>query len=303
MTRHAFALAGALCLLSSATYGLAFEFTYTDKNKGFNDPKFGAERRAALERGAEILGSSAFAAYDTVITVEVDGSESSELLASAGSNGPETADGVGSFGKQMAVRVKILQGVDINGDDFDASVSWNFEEFDWQLDIDTPPSEDEYDFYSTLYHELTHALGWAESLDFPRGRDAFGYGVELPGEWNAYDEFITDRDGIPIIDPQTYLNDDPRLFRDLARGGTEDGLFFNGENAVAANDGFPVPLYTPNAFETGSSIAHLDDNAPELEGFMMLSASDPGPTSRVYSDVTLGILQDLGYEDVQQIER
>ena len=42
--------------------------------------------------------------------------------------------------------------------------------------------------------------------------------------------------------------------------GGDAGLYFGGANAVAANSGNPVPLYTPNPWESGSSMSHLDDD-------------------------------------------
>jgi hypothetical protein len=290
-----------LCMAVSDAAALTFEFSYTDEGAGFDDPVHGQARRDALELAGDILGSTAFGAYDAVITVTVSGSEQGDLLASAGSNSVEDVSIDGGVGDLLVVRNKILFDEDLNGNDFDAEVSWNFADYDWQLDIDVMPLAHEYDFYSTAYHELTHALGWADSFDFPSGRDVFDVGIEEPGQWNLFDSFLVEADGTPMIDPDTYLNTSADFFIELAQGGVEQGIFFNGENAVAANGGFLVPLYTPAPFEQGSSITHLDDDAEGMEDFMMLSASDPGAGNRQYSEIALGVLKDLGYEDAQQI--
>ena len=290
-----------LPLSAKQAAALTFEFTYKDDGVGFDDPQLGSARRAALERAGQIFGDTAFGAYDETITVLVDGSETGDLLASAASAEVDDAPTDGGFGQMMIVRHKILFGEDRNGREYDAEISWNFGDHEWQLDIDVTPSEDEYDFYSTVYHELTHAVGWADSLDFPSGRDVFNVGVEEPGQWHVFDSFLSDAAGNLLIDPVTYLNTCAENFEDIAQGGVAQGIFFSGENAVAANDGLLVPLYTPTFFEQGSSVSHLDDDADELAGLMMLSASDTGTSTRLYSDIALGVLQDLGYEDIQQI--
>lgn len=282
---------------------VTFEFTYTDDGSGFNDPEYGADRRAALELAGRILGSSALGAYDAVITVTVDGSEKGDLLASAASLAADSYDEGGSIGTQLVVPNKILFGDDFNGDDFDAEIAWNFTDHDWELDIDVTPSDDAFDFYSTVYHELAHALGWADSMTFPSGTDAYDVGIDEPGNWNLFDSFISDKDGNWLINTDTFLNTRAADFKALALGGVDDGLFFNGEHAVAANGGNLIPLYTPHVFEEGSSVSHLDDEAQGLSNMMMLSASDTGHSARLFSDIALGVLRDLGYEDIRQIKR
>ena len=120
-----------------------------------------------------------------------------------------------------------------------------------------------------------------------------------------YDQFLSDRTGTRFINGTTFINDDPEGFTREAVGGTSagfaGGLFFAGPNAVAANGGSPVGLYTPEEFEEGSSIGHLDDENPALAGLMLLAATAPGPSARTFSDIEIGMLQDLGYTMIQQI--
>lgn len=289
-------------MLAPPAHALKFEFTYTDEGTGFNDPEHGAERRAALELAGEVLGSTALAAYDGVITVSVNGSESGDLLASAGSNDSEQVPVDGSIGAVLVVPNKIIFGEDLNGEEFDAEVSWNFEDHDWQLDINVEPGENEFDFYSTAYHELVHALGWTDSINFPTGSDGFETGIDEPGAWNVFDSFITDHNGDPLINPETFINDRADEFAEIAQGGSDLGLFFAGENAVAAFDGRLVPLYSPPSFSQGSSVSHLDDDVEALSLFMMVSSTDTGPGRRIFSDIALGVLMDLGYADIEQID-
>ena len=287
---------------------ITFQFNYTDTDSGFNDPTAGPARRAALEQAAQIFGNSALAGYNA--TIVMDASGTAPPFAAAGSNDLLSDDFPGGgFGRIETVRNKILSNgaTDLNGPDSDGSVSWNFDQTMWELDINTTAAGGNFDFYSTVYHELVHALGWLDTADAATGADSFGGGLSGgdPGEWNMYDQFLSDRTGTRFINGTTFINDDPEGFTREAVGGTSagfaGGLFFAGPNAVAANGGSPVGLYTPEEFEEGSSIGHLDDENPALAGLMLLAAPAPGPSARTFSDIEIGMLQDLGYTMIQQI--
>ena len=77
--------------------------------------------------------------------------------------------------------------------------------------------------------------------------------------------------------------------------GGDGGRYFGGTLAEAASGG-PVPLYTPNPWESGSSMSHLDDAT--LTGSnqkRMNAAADTDLGVRTISPVELAILRDLGY--------
>ncbi|MGI9125005.1 MAG: hypothetical protein ACR2JM_09695, partial [Mycobacterium sp.] len=77
--------------------------------------------------------------------------------------------------------------------------------------------------------------------------------------------------------------------------GGNGGLYFSGPNAVAAYGG-PVPLYTPNPWNPGSSVSHLDDNTfTGTKTQMMNAITDTGLGIRTLSKVELGVLKDIGY--------
>ncbi|MGI9125337.1 MAG: hypothetical protein ACR2JM_11390 [Mycobacterium sp.] len=77
--------------------------------------------------------------------------------------------------------------------------------------------------------------------------------------------------------------------------GGNGGLFFGGANAVDAYGGV-VPLYTPNPWNPGSSMSHLDDDTFTGANDKLMNANtDKGPGIRVISPVELGILKDIGY--------
>ena len=295
--------------------GVVFNFIYTDIGTGFNAPgATGQTRRDALELAAQSFGTSALANYNA--TIEMTASGTAPPLAAAGSEAFGNPTG-GGFGRTQVVRNKILTNgaTDLNGGTRDGFVEWNFASTTWELDINAPVGGGEFGFYSTVYHELTHALGWSHSIDdlttATSGEDPFGDGTTVgdggtgvAGEWNKFDEFISDSVGNFIINGGTFLNNSTATWDTLQIAGASpaNGLFFDGPNATAANGGNPVGLFTPNPIQAGSSISHLDDQNPAQSRLMMLSAAPPGLSARTFSAIELGILSDLGYTNIQQIQ-
>jgi hypothetical protein len=273
---------------AGANANITFQFNYLDAaGTGFNDSVNGAARRSALETAGSMF-SNMFATHFSnsgTITMDVTGSDDSGsgTLASAGSYLWATTSAAG-FNVGESVRFK-LQGLgsfpNPNG-----TVDVNFGH-PWQLNPGTTPSGSQFDFYSTMYHEFTHAVGFASLINYD------GSGVLSGNRWGAFDKFLTDKNGNAVIDPTTFaLNSS--VWNAAREGGLNNGLFFNGANAVAANGGNLVPIYSPNPWESGSSGSHVDDFAP-FQNMLMSYSTGTGPGVRDYSAVEIGMLKDLGY--------
>ncbi|WP_448573437.1 CARDB domain-containing protein [Trichothermofontia sp.] len=94
------------------------------------------------------------------------------------------------------------------------------------------------------------------------------------------------------------IADFPNPSIELGNELISDDVFFNGINASDANGGALPKLYAPVPYESGSSIAHLDEDT--------FPAGDPNSLMTPYIDfgeaihdpgpITLGILKDLGWE-------
>ena len=276
-----------------------FVFNYTDPTGvGWNaSGQTGIDRRAALESAADIV-EGLFVNYTATIQMDVNGGETDDnTLASAGSNfnGPF---GPG-FGDRGDVQIKILGGTDPAPGAADGVVNWNFQDFTWNPGDIIPPTE--WDLISTAAHELLHAVGFSSNI-FQDGSDPAG---NLPGNvgfWAPFDQFVADSSGA-LIDATTFILNGTR-WNAASIGGTGTtpatvGLYFNGPNAVAANGGNPVPLYSPNPWEDGSSGSHLDDfffsGANQL---LMNAAAAPGPGVRSISPIENGMLRDIGYTNI-----
>lgn len=252
---------------------ITFNFIY-----GSGSQLWSSASRAALQSTAIYLSSYFVVAAPVTLTYSVTGEYSlmGSTLASAGSDLISSDPGFYS----TVVQNKILTGVDSNGAAADGIITWNFG-YGWGLGNSVGAGQ--YDFQSTAMHELVHTFGFLSVID--------NAGNNTDPNWTTFDSFVVTSTGIPVIGNDYVFKTtyNPNL---IGGGG---GLYFGGTNAVAAYGG-PVPLYTPNPWESGSSMSHLRDSAfTGANAKLMNSASGTGLGVRTLSPVEIGILKDLGY--------
>lgn len=281
----------AACL--AAPFGLeaavTFSFNYQDPaGGGFNDTALGASRRSALEQAANTLGG--YFQHTAVVTIDVSSFTfaGSGTLATAGSDLSFTGPGF----YRTIVQEKIITGGanDPNGGAADGTAVFNFgHSWDYSDNV----SANAYDFKSTVIHEMAHALGFLSYID-SSGRGAQNNTSGTPDAWTTFDGWLTDNAGASLINGTTFAFDTSKL--GTLTGGSANGVFFSGPNAVAAYGGQRIPIYSPNPYENGSSGSHTDDNtftgANEL---LMNAALGTGPGLRTLSGIELGMFKDLGY--------
>jgi len=265
---------------------LTFQFNYTDAGVGFNDPTIGAIRRGAFESAAGVLSGSIQTASPVTVTIAVSSFVANNaFLATAGSDPVSLTPGF----HPTVLQDKILShgARDANGASPDATVFWNFFH-NW--DYDDAVGAGAYDYKSTVTHELMHALGFISNIDAAgRGWNFATSGT--PDAWSAFDRFVVAADGTPLVNA---ANHSFNTSLQAALTGNP-GAFFGGPNAVAANGGQLVPLYSPSPFESASSIHHLNDASFSHPDLLMESTVFTGPAPRGLSAVEAGILSDLGY--------
>ena len=250
-----------------------FNFIY-----GTGSQYWSQSARSALQTTAILLSSYFVVDAPITVTYAVPGEYSplASTLATAGSDLVSTDPGF----YQTVVQNKILNGVDSNGAAADGVITWNFGNA-WAFGNSV--SNSQYDFQSTAMHELLHTFGFLSNVD--------SAGSNGGDNWTQFDSFVVTSNGTQAIGNdfkwKTAFN--PNLT------GNNGGLYFGGPNAVAAYGGL-VPLYTPNPWQSGSSMSHLDDSTFTGNNAQLMNAvSDTGLGVRTLSDVELGILEDLGY--------
>lgn len=270
--------AGGIYQQPAGTPRITFQFNY-----GSGSQFWSSAARAELAATAIYLSSYFVAQHDVTITYSVTGEYSllGGTLASAGSDLLSEDDGF----YDTVVQHKILTGDDANGAAADGTINWNFG-YGWGYGATVPAGS--YDFPSTAMHELVHTFGFISVVD--------SAGNNTVPNWTTFDSFIVNKNGTSVFNGDVFNT----AYNSNLTGG-DTGLYFGGANAKAANNGNPVPLYTPNPWESGSSMSHLDDDT--YTGSMeklMNAASDTGLGVRTLSAIEIGILKDLGYTMVSQ---
>jgi len=252
---------------------LTFTFVY-----GAGSQHWTPQARSALQTAATLLASRIVVTAPTTITYDVTAQNSilSTTLATAGSDLTGTDPGFYA----TVVEKKIQTGVDSNGSDADGEIEWNFGP-SWALGNSVGGLQ--YDFTSTAMHELLHTFGFLSYVDRP--------GANTGQTWTTFDSFIVTSGSTPVINPSDFrwiTAYNPNLT------GGNDGLYFGGTNAVAVYGGL-VPLHTPNPWQSGSSISHLDESTPSSGTHLMNPTVSTGLGIRELSPMELAILKDLGY--------
>ena len=116
----------------------------------------------------------------------------------------------------------------------------------WNRPEDGAPTTREYDLKSVFIHEMGHGLGFLSNDSY----DSYlGFGsIEQP---TPFDAFAQTSDGRRLADLPS-----PSL--ELGKA-LRSPLFWAGPLGIAANGGVKPVLYTPSAYEDGSSVSHLDE--------------------------------------------
>ncbi|MBO0677131.1 hypothetical protein JRC04_06610 [Mycolicibacterium sp. S2-37] len=253
---------------------VTFEFNYTTGAELWTE-----EQKRGLEDAANTLASTYFIVDRPVtLTYTVTADKNPDKLASAGSEDMKENPGFNT----VVVQEKLLTGLDINGPQNDGVIEWSFFQ---KWNPGPKPTDQEYDLTSTAMHELLHSFGWLTFTQYPV--------TQAQREWSVYDSFIVDDNGTRAVDSDYTFRE--ALYPNLI--GWNGGLYFDGANAVAAY-GKPVPLFTPDPWEGGSSLSHLDDYTfTRANGnFQMMTSADiPGPGPKTLSRIEQGVLADLGY--------
>ncbi|QEN16201.1 Ig-like domain-containing protein [Mycolicibacterium sp. ELW1] len=265
--------AGSIYQEPAGTPRITYTFTY-----GNGSQFWSSAARAELAATAIYLSSYFEPQHNVTVTYAVTGQYSlaGATLASAGS------DLISDSGfASTVVQNKILTGVDSNGSAADGTIDWNFG-YGWGYFATVPAGS--YDFQSTAMHELLHTYGFLSVVDKA--------GNNTVENWTVFDSHMVDKNGNSVFNGTTFNT----AYNPNLTGGVSNGMYFGGANAMAANGGNPVPLYSPNPWESGSSMSHLnDDFYTGANEKLMNASSDTGLGVRTLSTIEIGIMKDLGY--------
>ena len=154
--------------------------------------------------------------------------------------------------------------------------------FAWNFGADAPAFS-EFDFRSVITHEIGHTLGWSGSYSSTDDR-------WWSGGITAWDSFLRDDAGNM---PFQGTSGTPGNFNQV-----DNPVWFIGSHAVAANGGDNVPIYAPDPYKSGSSLAHLDDSL--FQNALMSYSIGNGQMVREPGTVEWAVMEDLGWTVVPE---
>jgi len=181
-----------------------------------------------------------------------------------------------------------IAGTDLNAAEFDMHITYN-SGFTWYYGTDANPPAGQYDLVTVAAHEIGHGLNFSGSASYSGGTGSYGYGTGLP---DIYDTYMKNGAGTALT---SFTNPSAALGNLL----TSNNLWFHGTNAMTANSGTRVKMYAPATWAGGSSYSHLDYNTFRgTTNSMMVYAVASGTANHNPGNVTVGLLQDLGWQVV-----
>jgi len=141
----------------------------------------------------------------------------------------------------------------------------------------------QYDLESIILHEMAHGLGFLSASDM---NVLFGgYGSDdQPTPFDAYAQLT---DGTRLMDLPS-----PSLQLGQALLGP---LVWSGAYGVAANGGVKPKLFTPNPYQAGSSVSHLDQATFGTSGANAVMAPNLAPAEIFHQPgpLLLGMMKDM----------
>jgi hypothetical protein len=139
-----------------------------------------------------------------------------------------------------------------------------------------------YDLESIILHEVAHGLGFLSNDSYDRFSQ---YGsTDQPTPFDAYAQTVGGGRLMDLASPSLALG-----------AALQTTLVWSGKNGVAANNGIKPLLYTPNPYEPGSSVSHLDENTFSSAGAdeLMTPAWPGGAVFHTPGRLVLAMLADM----------
>ncbi len=272
MRRFLCAVAIVLLAFGQTHADITFNFNYVDVNTnsgfGFDDAAEGATRRATVQSVADYINT----------VVDHNGTVDITWNASINDSGSSVLGSMGSFYFQNAgiangfVFDHATTGVDPLGGFDDGSGQINFGKT-WNSDLGAPTAG-EFDLFTVVLHEMTHALGFASLFNSSGG-------TEILGTRSVYDSLIEDGSGNRLLSGTSFV------------GNASD---FTGGDLHIDVGSTTLELYAPGTFLPGSSVSHFDFSVSGDN--IMFPGIAAGTANRAYSENDRLVLAAIGWNVV-----
>ena len=294
-TRSLAAPAEAFAVVQSAGAGVTFNLEFLDVTTatgvGFDDPIDGPTRRATAEAVFAYIASVLPHSGSADIRFQPSQTDGSGFLGQA-----QPLGDIALIACQTVFPIThIITGVDPSPGLPDGVITIDFG-YSYNEGLG-PVGGGEFDLFTLILHEATHAIGFVSSLTTDNlGNGPLGTNPDI--RVTGFDDRVENSVGSPLVScPSGTFIGTP------GAGGDLEGppsLLYTGPAATAAwlglgNAGFP-PLYTPSSHASGSSVTHWDTNDSNVPAEAVMIHIIPFATEkRVWSSLELGALRDLGY--------
>ena len=277
------AISGALAILlacpqwapAAITWNITFDDVVNNTGVGFDHATLGATRQATFISVTGYLNTVLDANGSVDFVVNNSQTDATGFLASSG---PFFFTGPNGF-ENGFLYDHATTGIDPTGAVPDATATFDFG-YNWNSDL-SAPTGGEFDLFTVALHEVSHSLGFSSLLN---SDGTSGISDGDPGVFSVYDSFLELGDGTSLF------NAGAGDYTGSAADLISNDVYFGGANAMAANGGSPVAVYSPGTFNDGSSIGHIT-----AAGAVMNFSIASGVEKREYLAVELGILQDIGW--------
>ena len=152
----------------------------------------------------------------------------------------------------------------------------------WYYGIDGNCPARSFDLVSVILHEMAHGLGFISGTYYDEF-SSFGR-VDQPTPFDAYAQLPDGR----------RLADMPSPSLETGKAMTTN-LVWSGEMTIKENNGVKPKLYTPTAYEAGSSVAHLDEATFSRSGSnaVMTPNLDSGEVFHLPGSLLLAMFEDM----------
>lgn len=265
-----------------------FEDVELNTGVGYDDETYGEERRAEACQVLQDI-SEMIMLDNTNVTPDILFMANSDMppgaLAAASSYfgyysvGPDN----GSLHKHIISRIDPTPGEG----NFDAFIMTGFDGINW--DVDSSLNSNTYDFYTVMYHEVMHTLGF---------RGLLPAAIISTGDLHQHDTFdsFSFKDitlNNPFINSVNWLLQVP-IGAPSSWFVTNDVVYRGVKNIIGATPDGIRPVYSPNQWEQGSSLSHFDMNRAPGQTYVMHPSIGTN-TERDINQQEKEVLCHLGY--------
>lgn len=265
-----------------------FEDVALGTGVGYDDPTFGGGRRAeacqVLQDISELIMLDQTSVTPDILFMANSPVPPGALAAATAFFGYyQTNPDNGSLHKHIISQ----QDPTPNPGYFDALILTGFNGISWDVDSTLNPLT--YDFYTVLYHEVMHALGFRSLLPATISQTNVSH---QHGTFDYYshedssllNSFIDQVDGllqVPVGAPSPWFI-------------TNEVVYQGIKNILGANPDDVVPVYSPSSWEQGSSLSHFDMARSPGDIFVMHPSIGTNTTRSIHEDEK-DVLCHMGY--------